>query len=260
MVGANARFIAGCGPEQRPFPLCSAPGDNRTDQYSSAITAGNLLRKHPKKAASQRPSPLEQGPAELRIIGGHFRGRKLAYSGDPRTRPMKDRVRESVFNLLGEITGDMHAVDLFAGTGALGLEALSRGAGHATFIEQHFPTAAVIRQNAETLGCLDRVTIAPANTFIWAKRNPDLGERPWIVFCSPPYAFYVDRRDEMLELIGSLVSRAPAGSEIVVEADDRFEFGDLPKADQWRVRRYPPAVVGILRIAAASHDDALHEG
>jgi 16S rRNA (guanine(966)-N(2))-methyltransferase RsmD len=217
------------------------------------------VRKHPKKTAFDRAATAEQGPAELRIIGGHFRGRKLAYSGDPRTRPMKDRVRESVFNLLGEISAEMHAIDLFAGTGALGLEALSRGAGHATFIEQHFPTAGVIRQNAETLGCVDRVVIAPANTFIWAKRKPDLGNRPWIVFCSPPYAFYADRQDEMLELVGSLVSRAPADSQVVVEADDRFDFNLLPNADQWRVRRYPPAVVGILRISGAGGDNAAAE-
>ena len=72
---------------------------------------------------------------ELRIIGGHFRARKLLYHGDPVTRPMKHRVREAIFNLVGLEAKGRHAIDLFAGTGALGLEALSRGATSATFIE-----------------------------------------------------------------------------------------------------------------------------
>jgi 16S rRNA (guanine966-N2)-methyltransferase len=91
------------------------------------------------------------------------------------------------------------------------------------------------------------VEIAPANTFIWAKRGLNLGEQPWLVFCSPPYAFYVERKEEMLELIRSFLERAPVGSQIVVEADERFDFSELPDADQWRVRSYPPAVVGIWR-------------
>src|SRR6185369_13778531 len=77
----------------------------------------------------------------LRIIGGKLRGRKLQYSGDLRTRPMKDRVREAVFNLLGPGVKGSHAIDLFAGTGALGLEAISRGAAQATLIERHLPTS-----------------------------------------------------------------------------------------------------------------------
>ena len=77
----------------------------------------------------------------MRIIGGKFRGRKLEYSGDLRTRPMKDRVREALFNLLGNAVEGKIAIDLFAGTGALGLEALSRGASRAVFIERHRPTA-----------------------------------------------------------------------------------------------------------------------
>lgn len=182
----------------------------------------------------------------MRIIGGSFRGRKLAYGGDPRTRPMKDRVREAVFNLIGPSVLGKHAIDLFAGTGALGFESLSRGAARVTFVEQHFPTAGIIRGNAETLGVAQQCTVTPANTFIWAKRQPELGVEPWVIFCSPPYAFYVERADEMLELIVGMIERAPPGSVVVVEADERFDFGLLPTADEWDVRRYPPAVVGLI--------------
>jgi 16S rRNA (guanine966-N2)-methyltransferase len=186
----------------------------------------------------------------LRIIGGSFRGRKLEYSGDLRTRPMKDRLREAVFNLLGSTIRDKHAVDLFAGTGALALEAISRGASSATLIELHQPTARIIRQNAATLGIESRVDIVPGNVFIWWHKhlagNAALpADRPWAVFCSPPYDFYVDRSGEMLELLNGMVRAAPATSLFVVEADGRFDFGSLPDPEAWDVRQYLPAVVGI---------------
>jgi len=184
---------------------------------------------------------------ELRIIGGRFRGRKLLYGGDRRTRPMKDRVREAVFNLIGTDAAGTHAVDLFAGTGALGLEALSRGAQRATFIEQHYPTADILRQNAAVLGLADQIEIVPGNVFIWARRHPNLGAPPWLVFCSPPYEFYISRWTEMREMLEGLVQNSPARSVFVVEADERFDFAQLPNPTEWKIRAYPPAVVGIYR-------------
>ena len=220
------------------------------------------------------------GPiAGLRIIGGSFRGRKLHYSGDLRTRPMKDRLREAIFNLIGPSIRGKHAVDLFAGTGALALEAISRGAERATLIEQHHPTANVIRQNIATLGVQQKAEVVPGNVFVWWKMQRGVGCHahacrghedatalspsvrsdmptasvdmaplpPWAVFCSPPYDFYIDRADEMLELIGGMIQSAPVGSVFVVEADARFDFQTLPDRQAWDVRPYPPAVVGIYR-------------
>jgi 16S rRNA (guanine966-N2)-methyltransferase len=188
--------------------------------------------------------------AGLRIIGGHLRGRKIQYSGELRTRPMKDRLREAIFNLIGPDVRDCHAFDLFAGTGALGLEAISRGAAGATLIEQHHPTAAIIRHNAESLGVPSQVEVVAANVFLWRKMKKDWSpDKPWIVFCSPPYIFYVDRRDEMMELIAGLMRQAPMESVFVVEADERFDFQTLPDSQAWDVRTYPPAVVGIYRKA-----------
>ena len=209
----------------------------------------NTAPPTPRKAKTPFAGDEEPRTPELRIIGGHHRGRKLLYNGDLRTRPMKDRVRESVFNLIGTEAVGKHAIDLFAGTGALGLEAISRGATRATFVEQHFPTAAVIRQNAETLRETAKCTVNGGNTFIWAKRLPGLGGTPWLVFCSPPYAFYVDRQAEMLELIGTFAERAPAESILVVEADEHFDYALLPHAAEYDVRVYPPAVIGIWRKA-----------
>ncbi len=117
---------------------------------------------------------------------------------------MKDRVREAVFNLIGPSVRGMHAIDLFAGTGALGLEALSRGAATATFVEQHFPTAAVIQKNVAELSVADRSTILPANVLLWSKRMPELPNGPWLVFCSPPWDLFVNERDAMLALLMAL--------------------------------------------------------
>ena len=158
---------------------------------------------------------------------------------------MKDRVREAVFNLLGPRVVGTHAVDLFAGTGALGLEALSRGAVRATFIEQHFPTAKTLLQNIASLGVESICRVEAGSTFAWFRRGPELGTEPWLVFASPPYDFYVTRGAEMLGLIGGLVAAAPPGSLFVVEADSRFDFHSLPEPDEWDVREYLPAVVGI---------------
>ena len=242
----------------------------------------------------------------VRIIGGTLGGRRLRYRGDPRTRPMKDRLREAIFNIIGPAVQGKHALDLFAGTGALGIEALSRGAVRATLIEQHRPTAALIGQNLAELGVVEKAEVVAGNTFVWWQRCgvsgsairdpgtsdqgsviggprektclidsqsfpfrekktgekkmkgercpansrsliPDSGCPPWLVFCSPPYAFYIDRKEEMLELIGGLLRAAPAESIFVVEADDRFDFQALPEPATWNVRAYPPAVVGIHR-------------
>jgi 16S rRNA (guanine966-N2)-methyltransferase len=195
----------------------------------------------------QKDKSTTPRPVRLRIIGGKFRGRKLQYSGDLRTRPMKDRLREAIFNLMGPSIKKKHAIDLFAGTGALGLEAISRGSDSATLIEQHFPTAKIIAANADLLEVRERVEIATANVFIWHKRGPQLPEIPWAVFCSPPYDFYVERTDEMLELIGKLIEDAPAESLFLLEADGRFDFSLLPQADSWDVRTYSAATVGLFR-------------
>lgn len=205
-------------------------------------------KPRPSRKPQGSPPPAETKPVGLRIIGGRLRGRKLAYGGDLRVRPMKDRVREAVFNLIGPAVAGKHAVDLFAGTGALGLEAISRGAARATLIERHYPTIDVIRQNIAALG-LDAVcNVVPANVLLWAERPERLGDSPpWLVFSSPPYDFYVDRQEDMLRLLGTLFRAAPAESILVVESDERFSFDALPDPQAWNVRAYPPAVIGIYR-------------
>jgi 16S rRNA (guanine966-N2)-methyltransferase len=200
-----------------------------------------------RRGGGNRRTEPADAATDLRIIGGDFRGRKLLYHGDPRTRPMKDRVRQAVFNLLGDGAKGKYAIDLFAGTGALGFEALSRGAASALFIERHFPTAKFIEQNADHLAIADRCRVLPGSAFVWARRPDAPADRAWLVFCSPPYDFYVSRNEEMLDLLRRLIDASPAESSFVVESDQRFDVATLPRAAEWDTRSYPPAVISILR-------------
>ena len=117
---------------------------------------------------------------------------------------MKDRVREAVFNLLGVQVAGTHAIDLFAGTGALGLEAISRGAIQATFIERHLPTAKLIEQNAAALGIDDRVQVVFGDAFGWSAAYQPTGETPLTIFVRPRMIFTLiaDSRCSTLSPIG----------------------------------------------------------
>lgn len=190
----------------------------------------------------------ESGATTLRIIGGKLRGRKLKYAGDSRVRPMKDRVRESLFNLLGPSIKGTFAIDLFGGTGALALEAISRGATGAIIVERHLPTAKIIRENINTLGLQKTVQQVSMSAFRWYRQRPELPETPWVVFVSPPYRFFHEHCGEMLELVSEFLIAAPGGSMIAVEATNDFDFDRLPSSVLWDVRSYPPAVVGVFRI------------
>jgi 16S rRNA (guanine966-N2)-methyltransferase len=222
----------------------------------------------PKPPRRRTAEPLTEA-AELRIVGGRFRGRKLKHEPFRTeedmlvTRPMKHRLRETIFNLVSTGAQGRHAIDLFAGTGALGLEALSRGSTHATFIERHVPTARVVEENILALGVEEETTVLTTSAFLWGKRDlakaeatesiDPLAALPWLVFCSPPYDFFVDRQDEMLALIASVMHASPNESIIVVESDERFDPALLPAGDAeeaWDIRPYPPAIVGVWQKAS----------
>lgn len=160
---------------------------------------------------------------------------------------MKDRVRESLFNLIGPQVKGMHALDLFAGTGALGLEAVSRGAARASLIECHHPTAQLIRRNVEALNAEDRCETFGADAFLWLKCHPPATDLPWLVLCSPPFDFYLSRGKDMLKLIADFIEHAPAGSLIVAEVPDTFDVAMLPDAAAWNTRAYPPVQLALYR-------------
>jgi 16S rRNA (guanine966-N2)-methyltransferase len=197
------------------------------------------------KPSRTDPSQAEAASAP-RIIGGSLRGRRLEFSPDPRTRPMKDRVRESLFDLVGTRATGAIAIDCFAGSGAIGFEALSRGASRAIFCERHFPTADLLRKSARSLGVEDRVEVKTGDVLLWPKRMPALpADAPWLVFISPPWDFFQSRPGDVMALVESLRQAAPTGSTFVVEADTAFDPAALPPGS-WEARPIPPAVLYLL--------------
>lgn len=121
----------------------------------------------------------------MRIITGSARGARLRTPKGMDTRPTADRVKESLFNILGGRVVDCRVLDLFSGTGNLGLEALSRGASAAAFIDRS--TADLIRENAEHTHLLDRSHILRGDVFVGMSRLAAAGEKFDLVFCDPPY-------------------------------------------------------------------------
>ncbi|MDO4571529.1 MAG: RsmD family RNA methyltransferase [Planctomycetia bacterium] len=194
-------------------------------------------------------------PVGLRIIGGKFRGSKLTYAGDRRVRPMKDRVRESVFNLVHSYAAGAFVIDLFGGTGALGLEAISRGAAECLFHEQHFPTARVIAQNIQSLRLENCTKLQTGDVFLFYKKRPELPkDRPWLVFCCPPYRFFQERTKDLFDLLDFLMKEAPDGSRFVTESDTAFDWSHFDVLGPWELFKYPPAVVGIHAIEHPTSD------
>ena len=122
----------------------------------------------------------------MRIIAGDWRGRRIEAPPGSATRPTADRVRETLFSMLASRLGsfeDLRVADLFAGSGALGFEALSRGAATATFVESDPMAAAAIRRNADQLGAANRISILTASAMALSRSDPFD-----VIFADPPYA------------------------------------------------------------------------
>lgn len=198
-----------------------------------------------------RTNRTEAGHGKLRVVGGQYRGRLLRYSGDPVTRPMKDYTREALFNLVGGWVKGKACFDLFAGTGAVGIEAISRQAAIAYMIERHFPTLRIIEENVQSIDPEMNVKIHGSDSFFWVRQFlSDPGQwpsEPWIVFCCPPYALFCERLDDLIEMIDSLVQAAPLGSLIVVESGEEFDTKQLPHHEDWEIRQYSPAVISVFK-------------
>jgi len=122
----------------------------------------------------------------MRIIAGEWRGRTIEAPPDEGTRPTADRVRESLFSMLASRLGSfegLRVADLFAGSGALGFEALSRGAAHATLVESDPKASAVIKRNAARLGAADRIRLFSGSALVLPKSEPFE-----LIFADPPYS------------------------------------------------------------------------
>lgn len=152
----------------------------------------------------------------MRIIGGHLGGRTLKAPAGQKTRPTSDKVREALFSILYSRGVEMVKVlDLFAGSGALGFEALSRGAGHVDFVESDRKTAQLITDNARALGldALARVHCATVERWLG---SADVSRDPYdLVFVDPPYAAAADRQGALAALPKLL---APTALVVVEQA------------------------------------------
>lgn len=123
----------------------------------------------------------------MRVIGGEFRGRKLRAPSGEETRPTSDRVRESLFNVLSRRVKGSVFLDAFAGTGAVGIEALSRGARFCLFVEPRVRARRILAENLGALGVEDR-SLVLAQSFLRAARGPLIGEAPFdLIYLDPPY-------------------------------------------------------------------------
>ena len=185
----------------------------------------------------------------MRIVGGSLRGRRLRAPAGVRVRPTGERVREALFDIL--LHGGMprplegvHVVDLFAGTGALGLEALSRGAASLTSVESEADVRGVLRANIEALGCADRATVVASD----ATRLPPAASACDLALVDPPY-----RAGLAVPALAALAEGGWLHSEatVVVEhgVDDPFEPPmALTVRDQ---RRYGRTALTFLSLEAA---------
>lgn len=182
----------------------------------------------------------------MRIVGGRFKGRTLRGPSSMTTRPTSDRLREALFNVLAHAYGDAadgaRVLDLFAGTGALGLEALSRGAKLAVFVDEAPEPRGLIRANVETLG-------VAGITRIFRRDATKLGEAFAsdafdLVFCDPPYGRGLAEK----AVAGALAGRwlAP-GALVVVEESVEAAFAAPEGFEELERRRYDTSEIIFLR-------------
>lgn len=174
------------------------------------------------------------GKGSVRIIGGSWRGRKLSVANARGLRPTADRVRETVFNWLAPDTPNARCLDLFAGTGALGLEALSRGASYCCFVEQNREVAETLRGNLQTLDSSDRSDVyqRDALAYLADLSSKEAATPPFdLVFLDPPFA------DELLSpVLAELANSAQlsASAQIYIEHPSTYPS---PAPQGWCLRR-----------------------
>lgn len=173
----------------------------------------------------------------MRVIAGRLGGRKLTAPRGLATRPTSDRVREALFSALGDVRG-ARALDLYAGTGALGVEAISRGAAHATFVESARPALAALREN---LGALDLAGSTRVVALPVARAAATLTGPFNLVFANPPYAALA----EVPAAVAALRAAIAPGARLVVEHASRDPAPDLAGLTPRPTRAYGDTAVTI---------------
>lgn len=183
----------------------------------------------------------------MRIIAGEFRSRQILAPDGDTTRPITDRVKQSLFDILSPDIEAATAYDCFAGTGSMGLECLSRGAAHVTFFEADRSAATRLRKNIASLAVQSRSTVIDRDLFKWFDTS-DVKNPANLVFLDPPYRFLTERPDDLRRLATVLAERHLAPGGIVIFRHDEKDILDLPPlwvADQ---RTYGGMAIELLRL------------
>ncbi|HET7488960.1 MAG TPA: RsmD family RNA methyltransferase [Acidimicrobiales bacterium] len=177
----------------------------------------------------------------MRVVAGSAKGRRLNAPDGLGVRPTGDRVREAVFDMLAslDVVQYRRIADLFAGTGAMGIEALSQGAAAAFFVEREPAALDVIRTNLVVTGLYSRATVVPGDVLDWLATAPPVD----VALIDPPYAF---------EEWPAVLERVQAGT-LVLESDHELDLG--PRWEALKSRRYGGTVVTLAQPAAAPPAD-----
>lgn len=194
------------------------------------------------------------GPAgSVRIIGGRWRGTRLPVADADGLRPTSDRVRETLFNWLQPVLAGARVLDLFAGSGALGLEAVSRGAREAVLVERDARLAAMLRDSVARLDAVGQVEVAQADALSWL-RGPASAQRFDVVFVDPPFAAAL--WPAVLEALPAVVAdgawlylEGPAGAPPAAGADWAPHRAGSTRDTHYALHRFlgrPPAGAATL--------------
>jgi 16S rRNA (guanine966-N2)-methyltransferase len=187
----------------------------------------------------------------MRIIAGEHRGRRLLPPPGDATRPITDRAKQSLFDVLAPRIDDAVVYDCFAGTGSMGLESLSRGARHAWFFERDRGALDRLKQNIDALRVAGRSRVVAGNLFRWFADTPAVADadRPAIVFLDPPYRFLREHPDALRQLAGHLVDRHLAAGGVVVFRHDLADELELPPLRLSERREYGSMAIDLLDVA-----------
>ena len=180
----------------------------------------------------------------MRIVGGTHRSRPLLGPSSSGIRPTADRVRESIFNVLGQRCDGLWVLDLFAGTGAMALEALSRGAKAALLVDSHVESVCLCKQNRAALGLEAQSEVWHMDVFLALSRCKTQGRSFELVFADPPYAFR-----EWEKLLSAILEEdvLSPGGRLLVERGKRCALPALPEAlSLQRELKFGDTVVSML--------------
>ncbi len=180
---------------------------------------------------------MEHIRTQLRIVAGDLRGRKLDCVVHEDLRPTPQMVREALFSILGNAVPQRAFFDVFAGTGANGLEAISRGASEAFFLERDPRLAADIDKHLKKFEVVGKGKVLKTDVYRWVERwIPPTA--PVNIFLSPPFADLENRLEDFLELVRLLMEKIPEDSTVTVQGETGFPDDRLPDAPAWDVRKY----------------------